>query len=263
MARPKRYAAGRARALGLPTRGTTNPNRLRRVDRHLAAVHGALLRSASDPLVIDLGYGATPITAVELHARLVAVRPSVEVVGVEIDQSRVDAAASAVCDGLRFVRGGFELAGLKPLVVRCLNVLRQYPLEDALAAWDTVLGSLQPQGILIEGTCDEVGRRAAWVTLTAAGPQSLTLAAHLPSLDRPSSLAERLPKALIHHNVPGQPVHALLVALDAAWDRAAPYATYGPRQRWVAACEALEWEQTGVRRHRDGELTVAWSSVAP
>ena len=32
---PKRYAAGRARALGLATRGTTAPNRLRRVDRWL------------------------------------------------------------------------------------------------------------------------------------------------------------------------------------------------------------------------------------
>lgn len=262
-ARPKRYAAGRARALGLATRGTTNPNRLRRVDRHLVAVHGSLLRSAAAPLVVDLGYGATPVTAVELHQRLAAVCPAVEVVGIEIDQTRVDVAAAASRDGLRFVRGGFELAGLRPLAVRCLNVLRQYPLEDALRAWDTVLGSVQDGGVLLEGTCDEVGRRAAWVTLTPAGPQSLTLAAHLPSLDRPSSLAERLPKALIHHNVPGQPVHALLTALDAAWDRAAPYATYGPRQRWVATCEGLEWEQTGVRRWRDGELTVPWSSVDP
>jgi hypothetical protein len=76
-------------------------------------------------------------------------------------------------------------------------------------------------------------------------------------------LAERLPKALIHHNVPGRRIHELLRALDEAWDRAAPYAPFGPRQRWVAACEALEWEQSGLRRHREGELTVPWSSVAP
>jgi len=261
--KPKRYAAGRARALGLPTRGTTNPNRLRRVDRHLVAVHGALVRDAAAPLVIDLGYGATPITAVELHARLQAVRPDVEVVGVEIDQVRVDAAAPATRPGLRFVRGGFEMAGLRPLVVRCLNVLRQYPLEEAARAWDTVLAGLQPGGVLLEGTCDEVGRRAAWVTLGPEGPRTLTLAAHLQSLDRPSDLAERLPKALIHHNVPGQPVHALLRALDDAWDRAAPYAPFGPRQRWVAACAALAWEQAGPVRHREGELTVPWSTVAP
>jgi hypothetical protein len=259
----KRYAAGRARALGLPTRGTTNPNRLRRIDRHLVAMHGALIARAAAPLVVDLGYGATPVTAVELHQRLSSICPSVEVAGIEIDQARVDAASPATRDGLRFVRGGFELAGLRPLVIRCLNVLRQYDEAAALAAWDTMLAGLQPSGVLLEGTCDEMGRRAAWVTLVPSGPVSLTLAAHLPTLDRPSSLAERLPKSLIHHNVPGRPIHELLRAFDDAWDRAAPFATYGPRQRWVAACESLDWDQAGPKRHRDGELTVPWSSVAP
>ncbi|MCW2776516.1 MAG: methylase [Frankiales bacterium] len=261
MAREKRYAAGRARALGLPTRGTTAPNRLRRVDRWLAAVHGDLLRAAERPLVVDLGYGATPVTAVELHARLSAVRPDVEVVGLEIDPERVAAALDARRPGLDFRRGGFELAGLRPLVVRALNVLRQYEEDAAARAWTTLLGGLAPGGLLVEGTCDELGRRACWVALTAEGPQSLTLAAHLPTLDRPSALAERLPKALIHHNVPGEPVHALLAELDEAWDRAAPYAAFGPRQRWVAAAGSVEG--VDARRARFGELTVPWSRVAP
>ena len=264
MAKPKRYAAGRARALGLATRGTTAPNRLRRVDRWLTAVHGDRLRAApAPPLVVDLGYGASPVTAVELFGRLRQVRADVEVVGLEIDQDRVDAAAPAARPGLSFRRGGFELAGLRPLVVRALNVLRQYDETPAREAWTTLLAGLAPGGLLVEGTCDEIGRRAVWVALDADGPRTLTLAAHLASLDRPSSLAERLPKALIHHHVPGQPVHALLSALDAAWDRAAPYAPFGPRQRWTAACEALDWPQTGPVRHRLGELTVPWETVAP
>jgi hypothetical protein len=260
----QRYAAGRARALGLATRGTTAPNRLRRVDRWLTAVHGERLRVAEDPpLVVDLGYGASPVTTVELFSRLREVRPDVTVVGLEIDQERVDAAADAARPGLAFRRGGFELAGLRPLVLRALNVLRQYELAAALEAWSTLRAGLAPGGLLVEGTCDEVGRRAAWVALDAEGPRTLTLAAHLPSLGRPSALAERLPKALIHANVPGQPVHALLTALDAAWDRAAPYAPFGPRQRWVAACQELDWPQTGPVRWRCGELTVPWASVAP
>jgi len=264
VAKVKRYAAGRARALGLATRGTTAPNRLRRVDRWLTAVHGDLLRGATcPPLVVDLGYGATAVTAVELHARLRAVRPDVEVVGLEIDQERVDAAKPAEREGLAFRRGGFELAGLRPLVVRALNVLRQYEQEPALEAWATLRAGLAPDGLLVEGTCDEIGRRAAWVALDAGGPRTLTLAAHLPTLDRPSALAERLPKALIHHNVPGQPVHALLTALDDAWDRAAPHASYGPRARWVAACSVLEWPGADPRRARFGELTVPWAGVAP
>jgi hypothetical protein len=100
-------------------------------------------------------------------------------------------------------------------------------------------------------------------SVAAEAPRTLTLAGHLPSLPRPSELAERLPKALIHRNVPGEPVHALLVALDDAWDRAAPQAVFGPRARWTAACEALAWPGADVRRARFGELTVPWSTVGP
>lgn len=234
---------------------------MRRVDRHLVAAHGRLLRTASHPLVIDLGYGATPVTTVELHQRLRRIRPDIEVVGLEIDQERVDAAQSASTEGLSFARGGFELAGLRPVLVRAFNVLRQYDESAASEAWTTLAAGLQDPGVLIEGTCDELGRRAAWVTLTKDGPQTLTLAAHLPTLDRPSDLAERLPKALIHHHVPGTPVHAFLRALDEAWDRSAPYTAFGNPQRWRAMCEALGWEQVGARR--DGEVTVPWTTVAP
>ena len=227
-------------------------------------MHGDLLRApAEPPLVVDLGYGASPVTTVELSDRLRAVRDDVRVVGLEIDPERVALAQGAARDGLTFRRGGFELAGLRPLVVRALNVLRQYDEEPAAQAWEVLRGGLAPGGLLVEGTCDELGRRAAWVALDAEGPRTLTLAAHLPTLDRPSALAERLPKALIHHNVPGEPVHALLGALDDAWDRAVAYAPFGPRQRWTAACEALAWPQTGPVRHRLGELTVAWETVAP
>jgi len=264
--RKPRLAAGRARALGLPTRGTTNPNRLRRVDRWLVAAHAGLLRSAADPLVVDLGYGSSPVTCVELATRLRAVRPDVRVIGLEIDASRVEA-GKPVEDPpwLEFRRGGFELAGLRPLVVRAMNVLRQYDEPVAASAWATMLARLAPGGLLVEGTCDELGRLGGWVTLDSSGPLTLTFAAHLATLERPSTLAERLPKALIHHNVPGQPIHALLTAFDAAWDAAAPLAPFGPRQRWVSAVRALAADGWPVRGGRDrwrlGEATFAWSAV--
>src|SRR5690606_6198785 len=81
---------------GVVTRGTTNPNRLRRVDNWIIATYGDMLAEAADPLVVDLGYGATPVTTIELRARLAhAVRPDVRVVGLEIDPARVAAAAPA------------------------------------------------------------------------------------------------------------------------------------------------------------------------
>ena len=63
------------RPVGEITRGTTNPNRLRRVDNWIAYALRDLLRDAKDPLVVDLGYGATPVTAVELRERLARIRP--------------------------------------------------------------------------------------------------------------------------------------------------------------------------------------------
>lgn len=255
--------------VGSITRGTTNPNRLRRVDRWLAARYADRLRSVADPLVVDLGYGASPVTTMELSTRLAtAVGRRVRVVGLEIDPVRVAAAlAFAEPPWLDFALGGFELAGLRPTLVRAMNVLRQYDESTVDEAWTRMVGALAPEGVLIEGTCDELGRLAAWVTLDAAGPRCLTLAAKLSTLDTPATFAERLPKVLIHRNVAGEPVHALIAALDGAWRAAAPYAAFGPRQRWrhsVAELRAAGWPVLDPpSRRRHGELTVAWAAVAP
>jgi len=265
--RTPRLAAGRARALGQPTRGTTAPNRLRRVDRWLVGTQADRVRAAPDPLVVDLGFGSSPVTTVELAARLAGMRADVRVVGLDIDPARVaQAAPHADPPRLDFRTGGFELAGLRPALIRAFNVLRQYDEIAAAQAWATLSAALAPGGLLVEGTCDEVGRLACWVALDATGPRTLTVAARVASLERPSQLAERLPKALIHRNVAGDPVRELMRALDAAWASGAPYAVFGPRQRWVAAVEQLAsqgWPVVGTRaRWRLGELTVGWSAVS-
>lgn len=257
------------RPLGAQTRGTTNPNRLRRVDRWLVALQGARLRRAADPLVVDLGYGRHPVTTVELADRLRDVRPDVAVVGVEIVRERVDAASSYARPGLSFVRGGFNLPlGVRrPIVIRAMNVLRQYSEVEALDAWRTLCAQLDADGVLVEGTCDEIGRRCSWVALDTSGPRTLTFAARVDDLVRPSALAERLPKALIHRNVPGEAVHAFLAEWDAAWDRSRGGADGSPRGRWAEAAAALLASGRRVARNparwRLGELTVAWAEVAP
>lgn len=253
-------ASGRARAIGEPTRGTTAPNRLRRVDRWLLHAFGARLAAAPEPLVVDLGFGASPITTVELATRLQAKYPTVRVLGLEIDPERVAAAEPAASPPhLQFARGGFELAGAAPLVVRAMNVLRQYDARAVQGAWSQLCAT---GASVIDGTCDEIGRRSCWLLIEDGSPVSLTLSAHLPSLRRPSELAERLPKALIARNVAGEPVHGLLKALDAHWAAAAPLSPFGPRQRWEAAVSGLAkagWPVIGGRsRWRLGEMTVRW-----
>jgi hypothetical protein len=238
------------------------------VDRWLVATLAGPLRRAADPLVVDLGYGRHPVTTVELAGRLRRVRADVRVVGVEIDPERVAAAAPFTAAGLTFVHGGFELPVTgRPVLVRALNVLRQYDEAAAHGTWDLLRARLAPDGTLVEGTCDELGRHATWVRIAPEGPVSLTLAARLAGLDRPSRLAERLPKALIHRNVPGEGVHRLLAEMDLAWAAAAPWRDLGARQRWAAMAAALSragWPVLdSAPRWRQGELTVAWDSVAP
>jgi hypothetical protein len=182
----------------------------------------------------------------------------------------VAAAQPLAGSGLSFRRGGFELPldGRRPVVVRAFNVLRQYPVEQVEQAWTTMLQGIAPGGLLVEGTCDELGRRSCWVALTPeAGPVSLTFSTRLQGLQAPSELAERLPKVLIHRNVPGEPVHTVLRALDDAWARHAAQATFGVRQRWLSTVADLAergWPVLdGKARWRLGEVTLAWHAVAP
>jgi len=259
------------RPVGVITRGTTNPNRLRRCDRWLAGPQAwRLRRSGPAPVVVDLGYGSSPVTALELHDRLRRVRPDVEVVGIEIDPARVAVARPLERPGLRFAVGGFEVPlphGARPVLVRAFNVLRQYDESQVPHAWATTVGRLAPGGLLVDGTCDELGRLMTWVAVTADRPVSLSLSWRLRGLERPGVVAERLPKALIHRNVPGEGVHRLLTDLDEAWARQAPQAAYGIRQRFLATASALRtsgWPLLdGPSRWRLGELTVAWDAVAP
>lgn len=253
-------------AEGRVTRGTTGVNRLRRVDRYLLTLPALRVPA---PLVVDLGFGARPWTTLELADRVRTVRPDARVLGLEIDPARVAEARASERGGVVFAVGGFEVptpGGRGADVIRAMNVLRQYDADEVPAIWQRLAARLSRTGVLVEGTCDELGRIASWVDLEASGPRRFTVSLRLQGLERPGVVAERLPKVLIHRNVPGERIHDLLAALDDAWRRAAPLAVYGPVQRFVAATEALRdagWPvRNGRRRWALGELTVDWAAVA-
>jgi hypothetical protein len=256
--------------VGVITRGTTNPNRLRRVDRFIASQ--PILKMVDRPIVVDLGFGASPITAIELLERLSKVNSRTEVVGIEIDRDRVERGLEVARDKLHFTHGGFEVP-LPPqfnegaTVIRAFNVLRQYDESEVDAAWAQMQSRLAPGGLLIEGTCDEIGRLSCWVTLDATGPKTLTLSYRLTGLELPSKIAERLPKKLIHRNVEGEGINRFLSALDRAWHSNAGLGAFSPAQRWVATCQMMqdqEWPLLGLKkRWRLGELTLDWQAVAP
>lgn len=254
--------------IGSVTRGTTGVNRLRRVDRWIQELPA--LRRAEHPLVVDLGFGASPTTTLELHRRLASRRADVEVVGIEIEPERVARGRAAAVPGVTFALGGFEVPlprGRRATVIRALNVLRQYDETDVAGHWHRMVERLEPDGVLVEGTCNEVGRVASWVDLTREGPTTLTVSLRLSDLERPSIVAERLPKVLIHRNVEGERVHRYLRELDHAWTVNAALSAYGPRQRFIAAVSGLRaagWPIVGgSRRWRLGEVSVRWDAVAP
>ncbi|MDL9936912.1 class I SAM-dependent methyltransferase [Gordonia sp. ABSL1-1] len=222
------------------------------------------------PLVVDLGYGARPDTTIEMAGRLRQVAPGLQMVGLEIDPERVVEPR----DGVRFAVGGFELAGLRPRLIRAFNVLRQYDEAEVANAWGQLIAGLadpagpdDPGGVIVEGTCDEIGRRCTWILLDSHGPVSLTLSWAPEHTSRPSELAERLPKALIHRNVPGEPIHELLATADRCWDMAAGHASFGPRARWRETLRLLR--AAGVdcdvprKQGPDNVLSVPWTLVAP
>lgn len=266
--------------VGSVTRGTTNTNRLRRVDRWIA--HRPEFAKAASPLVVDLGFGASGVTSFELWARLAKVRPDARLVGLEIEPGRV-ALATAQLEEVRagrtsfdpatqvtFARGGFEVPlphGERPTVIRAFNVLRQYDEGEVADAWARMRARLAPGGLLMEGTCDELGRVCSWIDLSPECPERFTISLRLAGLEAPSIVAERLPKALIHRNVPGERVHEWLAALDAAWRTASVLAPYGERQRWIATVATLRdagWPVLGgASRWRLGEVTVPWATVTP
>ncbi len=221
---------------------------------------------------MDLGFGASPITAVELLARLRKVNSNTHVVGIEIDRERVERGIAVAHEHLHFTHGGFETPlplGLedKADIIRAFNVLRQYEESEVSAAWLQMQSRLSSGGVLIEGTCDEIGRLASWVTLNKNEPISFTISLRLSGLDFPSKVAERLPKVLIHHNVEGEKIYNFLKALDLAWQSNAGLAAFSAAQRWVSTCKQLVaegWPLIGDRkRWRLGELTLDWSAVSP
>ncbi|MCA9566550.1 MAG: methylase [Myxococcales bacterium] len=237
--------------LGHATRGKTAAGRLRRLDRLLVVEAEALLRRPGGAFV-DVGYGRLPTTTLESARRFRAVRPDLLVIGLEIDPERVEAARWANDAITRFRRGGFELPLLpdeRPVVVRAMNVLRQYPPDAVADAHAQMLAKLAPGGLLAEGTSTPTGALMVVSLVRPGQPTEVVFSVNPRRIpESPRAFAAVLPKDHIHRMVAGEPVHALLEAWEDAWSRTQPASTFGPLAHWVAAGERLMERPDVVRR---------------
>lgn len=268
--KPYPYAIPR-RPEGQITRGKTAPNRLRRVDIFLLRYAAGLLTRSAPPFadahVVDLGFGAEPQTTLEMAARLRRLNPTLPVLGVEIDPERVAAAAPFADDLTAFRLGGFNLplnrdhttedGEAAPETVRLLrafNVLRQYDEEQVTDAYRRLGSYLLPGGLLVEGTSDPPGR--FWVanilrrwdgglpedstkdgaSLRAEG---LLFSTNFRAGFEPAMFQPVLPKNLIHHMQPGQPIYDFFAAWKQAHRETAAHQAWGLRRWFVAGVRRL------------------------
>ena len=244
---------GGAKPLGQPTRGKTARNRLRQVDHFMLLYDPGLLTRRDgdfeDALFVDLGYGEEPFTALESADRFRRINPALKVLGVEIDAERV-ARAQACSDGSTFFRlGGFNLPllpGENVRAIRAFNVLRQYDEADVLPAWECLAQYVLPGGLLVEGTSTPSGGLWAANVLRRLEPgadpwrrEALVFFTNFkPGFD-PGEFQTILPKNYIHRVVPGQPVFDFFAAWKAAAAETSAMQTWGLRQWYIAAAEAL------------------------
>ena len=239
---------------GQPTRGKTARNRLRQVDHFMLLYDpGLLTRRDGDfetALFVDLGYGAEPFTALESAERFRRLNPALSVWGVEIDAERV-ARAQPYCDPRTFFRlGGFNLpleTGERVRAIRAFNVLRQYEEAEVLPAWERLARYVLPGGLLVEGTSNPTG--GLWATnVLRKKAEDQGLPWHREALVfftnfklgfDPAEFQAILPKNYIHRMLPGQAVFDFFEAWKAAAAEPSSMQTWGPRQWYIAAAEAL------------------------
>src|SRR6185369_16882944 len=206
---------------GLPTRGKTASNRLRRVDIFILLYEPSLLTRTdglfANSMFVDLGYGFDARTTLESASRFRRLNSELKILGVEIDKERVAAALPFADDKTFFRLGGFNLpvkAGEHVRMIRAFNVLRQYEEADFAPAYERLAQYVLPGGLMIEGTSNPFG--SIWCANVARKTGSGRFAWRMEALVFSTNFRlgfdveefqTILPKNLIRHVIPGEPIH--------------------------------------------------------
>lgn len=239
-----------SKPIGLPTRGKTASNRLRRVDNFILLYEPSLLTRADGAfdgaLFVDLGYGFDARTTLESAARFRRVNPVLPILGVEIDKDRVEAALPFADPITHFRLGGFNLPmqpGEQVRLIRAFNVLRQYEEADFFPAYQTLAQYVLPGGLMIEGTSNPFGSlwTANLVRKNARGWQfeALVFSTNFHSGFDILDFQAVLPKNFIHHVIQGEEINDFLEAWKRSAAETVSAKTFGLRQWFSASCESL------------------------
>ena len=248
--------------IGLPTRGKTASNRLRRVDNFILLYEPSLLTRTDgrfrNSMFVDLGYGFDARTTLESATRFRRVNPDLKILGVEIDRERVDAALPFADDKTFFRLGGFNLpldAGEHVRLIRAFNVLRQYEEKDFAPAYERLAEYVLPGGLLIEGTSTPFG--SVWAANVARRVESgqwsfeaLVFSTNFHTGFDVEEFQTILPKNYIHRVVRGEPIYDFFEVWKRSAAETVAAKTYGLKQWFMAAAESLAQKGFDVNRHK-------------
>ncbi len=247
--------------IGLPTRGKTASNRLRRVDNFILLYEPSLLTRTDGlfqrSLFVDLGYGFDARTTLESAERFRRVNPNLPILGVEIDKERVDAASSYADKITHFRLGGFNLplqTGESVRLIRAFNVLRQYEEKDFSPSYETLAQYVLPGGLMIEGTSNPFGSiwAANLVRKESSGWkfEALVFSTNFRMGFDITDFQAVLPKNYIHHVVRDDPMYDFFEAWKRSAAETSPAKVFGPRQWFIAAAESLAAKGYKVDTHK-------------
>ena len=236
---------------GQATRGKTASNRLRRVDNFLLLYEPSLLTRTdglfASSLFVDLGYGFDARTTLESAARFRRLNSDLPILGVEIEKERVEAASPYADEKTFFRLGGFNLPlreGEHVRLIRAFNVLRQYEEKDFAPAYERLAQFVLPGGLMIEGTSTPYGQ--LWTANLARKVESgewkveaLVFSTNFRMGFDITDFQAVLPKNLIHHVVPGEPIHDFIEAWKGSAAETSAMKAYGLRQWFIQSAEAL------------------------
>ncbi len=227
----------------------TRPGRLRGVDTWLRAE-----RSSGWPVdvaLVDVGFGVSPTTTVELFDWVRGLRPDARVEGWELDAAALERAQAFAEPGLCFLTAPQDV-GPTFDVARAFNVGRAGPREALEQLHGLLVRALRLGGVALEGSTDVDGRVAAFYVLRDDGARTaLVLATDLSRAVAPRLFRDVLPRDWRRSAHAGTPVFALLEDWQRSWE--AVRATLDPRAaflrsvaelagRWaVRAGEAEDW----------------------
>lgn len=239
------------------TRGRTQPGRLRALDAFLLRSERALLERSggewTNAPVMDVGFGEHPWTTLELHSAFREVNLALDVVGIDREPHRVEAAQAHAREGVRFLRAGFEQVNQlssRPRLVRAMNVLRAYPAREIPQAHQALGAPLLEGGLLVDGSADPEGSllTAHLIRRTPEGlfREALWFSTSFQRGFAPIQFRDWLPRDLRRRVVPGEPILAFLDAWTAAWSEARASGAETPRQVFERTSELVAQQLPGV-----------------